>query len=108
MGGGTSDVCLLSMKDGLFEVKTTAGDANLGGEDFDNINSSLPFPRQGLRTSLWITSEKSMGPLEMCLCEAGINNRNVDAVVFAGCPSRVLTVQKITWACFNGKEPKSP
>ena len=45
MGGGTSDVSLLSIKDGLFEVKTTAGDANLGGEDFDNINSSLSLSK---------------------------------------------------------------
>jgi len=36
MGGGTFDVSLLTMKDGIFEVKATAGDTHLGGEDFDN------------------------------------------------------------------------
>ena len=35
-GGGTHDVTLLSIEDGIFEVKATAGDSHLGGEDFDN------------------------------------------------------------------------
>jgi heat shock protein 1/8 len=37
LGGGTFDVSLLSIDDGIFEVKSTAGDTHLGGEDFDNI-----------------------------------------------------------------------
>jgi len=36
LGGGTFDVSLLSIDDGIFEVKATAGDTHLGGEDFDN------------------------------------------------------------------------
>ncbi|KAG7809394.1 hypothetical protein KL921_003391 [Ogataea angusta] len=36
LGGGTFDVSLLSIEDGIFEVKSTAGDTHLGGEDFDN------------------------------------------------------------------------
>ncbi len=36
LGGGTFDVSLLSICDGIFEVKATAGDTHLGGEDFDN------------------------------------------------------------------------
>ena len=36
LGGGTFDVSLLSIEDGVFEVKATAGDTHLGGEDFDN------------------------------------------------------------------------
>ncbi|MHB1952384.1 MAG: molecular chaperone DnaK [Sulfobacillus sp.] len=36
LGGGTFDVSLLSIEDGLFEVLATAGDTHLGGEDFDN------------------------------------------------------------------------
>jgi L1 cell adhesion molecule like protein len=35
-GGGTHDVTLLSIDDGVFEVKATAGDGHLGGEDFDH------------------------------------------------------------------------
>ncbi len=36
-GGGTHDVSLLTVEGGFFEVKATAGDTHLGGEDFDNI-----------------------------------------------------------------------
>jgi len=36
LGGGTFDVSLLSIDEGIFEVKATAGDTHLGGEDFDN------------------------------------------------------------------------
>ena len=35
LGGGTFDVTLLTIEDGVFEVKATAGDTRLGGEDFD-------------------------------------------------------------------------
>lgn len=37
LGGGTFDVSLLTMDDGVFEVKATAGDTHLGGEDFDTV-----------------------------------------------------------------------
>ena len=36
LGGGTFDVSLLTLDDGLFEVRATAGDTHLGGEDFDS------------------------------------------------------------------------
>ena len=36
LGGGTFDVSLLAIEGGIFEVKATAGDTHLGGEDFDN------------------------------------------------------------------------
>ncbi|XP_068209750.1 heat shock-related 70 kDa protein 2-like [Palaemon carinicauda] len=36
LGGGTFDVSILNIDDGVFEVKSTAGDTHLGGEDFDN------------------------------------------------------------------------
>nr|QEM21693.1 HSC71-4 [Dermatophagoides farinae] len=36
LGGGTFDVSILAIDNGVFEVKSTAGDTHLGGEDFDN------------------------------------------------------------------------
>merc|ERR1712072_821525 len=36
LGGGTFDVSILAIDGGIFEVKSTAGDTHLGGEDFDN------------------------------------------------------------------------
>merc|ERR1712125_207604 len=37
LGGGTFDVSLLTIDDGIFEVKATNGHTHLGGEDFDNV-----------------------------------------------------------------------
>ncbi|CAG0911458.1 unnamed protein product, partial [Cyprideis torosa] len=36
LGGGTFDVSILTIADGVFEVKATSGNTHLGGEDFDN------------------------------------------------------------------------
>lgn len=35
LGGGTFDVSILTIEDGVFEVISTSGDTHLGGEDFD-------------------------------------------------------------------------
>eukprot|EP00939_MAST-03C_sp_MAST-3C-sp1_P001215 g1215.t1 len=51
LGGGTFDVSLLTIEDGMFEVKATAGDTHLGGEDFDQnmVNHCLrEFCRKNL------------------------------------------------------------
>ena len=37
LGGGTFDVSILEVGDGIFEVLATAGDTSLGGDDFDNV-----------------------------------------------------------------------
>lgn len=37
LGGGTFDVSILEIGDGVFEVKSTNGDTHLGGDDFDNV-----------------------------------------------------------------------
>lgn len=37
LGGGTFDVSILEMQNGVFEVRSTNGDTHLGGEDFDNV-----------------------------------------------------------------------
>ena len=36
LGGGTFDISILELGDGVFEVKSTNGDTHLGGDDFDN------------------------------------------------------------------------
>lgn len=49
LGGGTFDVSILTIEDGIFEVKSTAGDTHLGGEDFDNrmvTHFALEFQRK--------------------------------------------------------------
>ena len=37
LGGGSIDVSLLNIEDGMYEVKATSGDASIGGEDFNNL-----------------------------------------------------------------------
>ena len=81
---------------------------NWGGEDFDIINSSLTLSKARFEDLNINHFRNCTGPVEMCLCEGGIDNRKVDAVVLAGCPTRVLIVQEIIQASFNGKQPKSP
>ncbi|MFH1699559.1 MAG: molecular chaperone DnaK [Candidatus Zixiibacteriota bacterium] len=37
LGGGTFDISILNVENGIFEVLSTTGDTNLGGDDFDNV-----------------------------------------------------------------------
>ncbi|KAJ1639539.1 heat shock protein 70 family [Pavlovales sp. CCMP2436] len=46
LGGGTFDVSLLTIEEGIFEVKATAGDTHLGGEDFDMRLGPNEFKRK--------------------------------------------------------------
>ena len=58
LGGGTFDVTLLSIDEGVFEVKATAGDTHLGGEDFDQrlmAHFAKVFQR---KTKLDVTGDK--------------------------------------------------
>jgi heat shock 70kDa protein 1/2/6/8 len=59
LGGGTFDVSILTISETMFEVKATAGDTHLGGEDFDNrlvqhcVQVGPPFSgRQGTSSSV--------------------------------------------------------
>ena len=65
LGGGTFDVSVLSIEDGIFEVKSTAGDTHLGGEDFDNLlvrHLSDEFKRKNTGKDL-TTNPKSLRKL---------------------------------------------
>ena len=54
LGGGTFDVSLLSIDDGIFEVKATAGDTHLGGEDFDTrlVNNCVTEIKRKLKKDI--------------------------------------------------------
>lgn len=65
LGGGTLDVSLLSINQGVFEVLATAGDAHLGGEDFDNRIVDHLIAQFKARTGLDIsTNSRSMSKLK--------------------------------------------
>merc|ERR1712054_143292 len=149
MGGGTFDVSLLTIEDGIFEVKATAGDTHLGGEDFDNrivdfcmqdfkrknrgkdlagnqralrrLRTQCERAKRTLSSSTQATIEidslfdgidyscslsrarfeelcmdyfrNSMGPVEKCLRDSGIDKRNVHEVVLVGGSTRIPKVQ---------------
>jgi len=161
MGGGTFDVSLLTIEDGIFEVKATAGDTHLGGEDFDNrivdfcmqdfkrknrgkdlagnnralrrLRTQCERAKRTLSSSTQATIEidslfdgcdyscslsrarfeelnmdyfrNSMGPVEKCLRDSGIDKKNVHEVVLVGGSTRIPKVQTLIQEFFNGKEP---
>jgi len=161
MGGGTFDVSLLTIEDGIFEVKATAGDTHLGGEDFDNkivdfciqefkrknhgkdltgnhkalrrLRTQCERAKRILSSSTQATIEidtlfegidfscslsrarfeelnmeyfrNSMGPVENCLSDSGIDKGSVHEIVLVGGSTRIPKVQSMIQEFFNGKEP---
>jgi len=161
MGGGTFDVSLLTIEDGIFEVKATAGDTHLGGEDFDNrivdfcmqdfkrknrgkdlagnnralrrLRTQCERAKRTLSSSTQATIEidslfdgvdyscslsrarfeelnmdyfrNSMGPVEKCLRDSGIDKKAVHEIVLVGGSTRIPKVQQLIQEFFNGKEP---
>ena len=65
LGGGTFDVSLLSIDDGVFEVLATAGDTHLGGEDFDNRVIDFLVEQYKKKTGTDVTPNlRAMGKLK--------------------------------------------
>jgi len=65
LGGGTFDVSLLTVDEGVFEVLATAGDTHLGGEDFDNRVINYFTKQYNKKNGVDITKNpKTMGKLK--------------------------------------------
>ncbi|XWS20556.1 hypothetical protein CRYUN_Cryun31cG0112100 [Craigia yunnanensis] len=118
LGGGTFNVSLLMIEEGVFEVKATAGDTHLGGKDFDNrlvnhfvvefkrkrkkdISDSLYKGIDFYSTIIRARFEnlnmdffkKCMESEEKCFRDAKINKSHVDDAVLVGGSTRILKVQ---------------
>ena len=163
LGGGTFDISILELGDGVFEVKSTNGDTHLGGDDFDQriINwladefrreqgidiredrvalqrlkeaaekakielsstmtteINLPFvtadasgpkhlvitlTRAKLEQLVGELVERSKGPVNQALKDAGLKPSDVDEVVLVGGQTRMPAVQAMVRELF-GKEP---
>jgi len=163
LGGGTFDVSILEIGDGVFEVKSTNGDTHLGGEDFDMLLVSyladefkkeqgidlrsdklalqrlkeaaekakielssapqtevnLPFitadatgpkhltmklTRAKLESLVDDLIQRTKGPCEMALKDAGLKAAEIDEVVLVGGMTRMPKVQQVVKELF-GKEP---
>jgi molecular chaperone DnaK len=163
LGGGTFDVSILELGDGVFEVKSTNGDTHLGGADFDRViinyfadefkkehgidisedkaamqrlrdeaekakielssaqevNINLPFltadadgpkhfehklTRAKLESLVSDLIDKTAGPCEKALKDAGLKASDINAVVLVGGMTRMPAVQEKVKQIF-GKDP---
>ncbi|PJZ84334.1 molecular chaperone DnaK [Leptospira harrisiae] len=59
LGGGTFDVSILELGDGVFEVKSTNGDTHLGGDDFDNVVMQWMIDEFKKQTGIDISGDKN-------------------------------------------------
>lgn len=163
LGGGTFDISILEIGDGVFEVKATNGDTHLGGDDFDHriiewlisefkkqegidltkdrmalqrlkeaaekakceLSSSLtseinlPFitadangpkhlvislTRAKLEQLVQDLIERTAGPCERCLADAGLTAGQIDEVILVGGQTRMPAVQTLVKKLFK-KDP---
>jgi len=163
LGGGTFDVSLMEVGDGVFEVLATGGDTHLGGDDFDNrlidyiasefqkengidlrrdrmalqrlkeaaekakielsglmsVNVNLPFitadatgpkhlditvSRAKFNELTADLVEKTIGPLNQAMRDAGVSNKDIDKVILVGGSTRIPAVQEAVQRV-TGKEP---
>ncbi len=163
LGGGTFDISILEIGEGVFEVRSTNGDTHLGGDDFDQriidwvadefkklegidlrqdrmalqrlkeacekakselsstmqTNINLPFvtadaagpkhldmtlSRSKLEQLVGDLVEKTVGPCEKALKDAGLGPEGIDEVILVGGGTRMPLVQETVKRIF-GKEP---
>ena len=84
LGGGTFDVSLLNLEDGVFEVKATAGDTHLGGEDFDKRLMSYCMEEFKRKTKLDMSKNKKSLRRLQTACEkakrslSSVTNTTID------------------------------
>jgi molecular chaperone HscA len=95
LGGGTFDITILSLEDGVFQVKSTGGDSALGGDDMDRALAEMLLERAGLGDK----SAQSPSVIRHVLDVAravkhGLTDaREVDAELFDGKSMRVTRVE---------------
>ena len=71
----------------------------------DRIDFSLSLSKARFEELNIENFRNSVGPVEKCLCDSGIDKRNVLVVVLIGGSTRIPVVQKMIQEFFNGKEP---
>ncbi len=78
LGGGTFDISLLKMKQGIFEVLATAGDTALGGDDIDNLIVAWLLEKAGIESLSSAQDETSAKAYARSLKEALSSSDSVD------------------------------
>src|SRR3954470_22106727 len=164
LGGGTFDISILELGEGVFEAKATNGDTHLGGDDFDqrvidwllaefkkdqgidlakdqqalqrlkeaaekakielsstsSTEINLPYitadasgpkhlvmtlSRAKLEDLVGDLIEKTKGPVQAALKDAGFKSSDIDEVILVGGMTRMPAVVDAVKAMFGGKEP---
>ncbi|MGO9179838.1 MAG: molecular chaperone DnaK [Candidatus Limnocylindrales bacterium] len=164
LGGGTFDISILELGDGVFEVKSTNGDTHLGGDDFDQrvidwmltefrkdqgidlradqqamqrlkeaaekakveLSSTLqteinlpyitadqtgpkhlvlPLSRAKLEDLVADLVDRTKGPVQQALKDAGLKPSEVDEVILVGGQTRMPAVVEAVKVMFGGQEP---
>ena len=101
LGGGTFDVSILEIGDGVFQVKSTNGDNHLGGDNFDKAVVDWMVAEFKQSHDLL---QRLEGPTKQALEDAGVTGKDIEHVVLVGGMSRMPAVQdRVTE--LTGKEP---
>lgn len=155
LGGGTFDVSILKLQDGIFEVIATNGDTHLGGDDIDNlliaialddiqgelgidvrtspetvqairkeviaakialsfeamarISVDLPdgrkyqreLPREAFEELIRPVIDRTIGPCQQALKDAGVTPEQIDEAVLVGGSTRIPLVRRLTDEVFH-------
>src|SRR4030066_651404 len=103
LGGGTFDISILELGEGVYEVKATNGDTHLGGDDFDQV--ILYFLAEEFKKEHGVDLIKeTIKPVELCLKDAKKTVKDIDEVIMVGGMTRMPKVYE-TVKEFFGKEP---
>ncbi|KAG5572559.1 hypothetical protein H5410_062325 [Solanum commersonii] len=104
LGGGTFDVSLLTIEEGIFEVKATAGDTHLGGEDFDNRLVSHFVQEFKRKHKKDISSNARALRRLRTACERAKRTLSSTSQTTIEVDSLIPKVQQLLQDFFNGKE----
>ncbi|EHB16911.1 Heat shock cognate 71 kDa protein [Heterocephalus glaber] len=109
LGGGTFDVSIFTIEDGIFEVKSTAGDTHLDGEGFDNlmVHHFIAEFKCRHKKDIKLNADLFHGtldPVEKALRDAKLDKSQIHDIVLVGGSTCIPKIQKLLQYFFNGKE----
>ncbi len=129
LGGGTFDISILKLHDGIFEVIATNGDTHLGGDDIDNLLITIALDdirgdmdldlrrnaeavqairkaviREQFEQLIQPVIDRTVGPCKQAMKDAGLKPEQIDEVVLVGGSTRIPKVRALVKELFQ-REP---